>query len=130
MTDNTQATGGCASEEFDRDKILSRIVKLLTLADASRNPNVEEAAAAAEKAQELLHQYNIRLEEAIQRGGNQAVRALVTHRYADQKEGRDKRHMDFWRQYLMAQICRANYCALILQKGKFIIIGQEFNIQV
>src|SRR5258708_28473496 len=106
MTDNTHP-----SEDFDREKILARIAKLLTLADASRNPNVEEAAAAAEKAQELLHQYNIRLEEAIQRGGNQAVRALVTHRYADQKEGQERRHMDFSRQYLIAQICRANYCA-------------------
>src|SRR5258708_38934586 len=108
---------------------LGPLAKLLPRADASRNPNVEEAAAAAEKAQDLRHQYNIRLEEAIQRGGNQAVRALVTPRYADQKEGQDKRYMDFWRQYLMAQICRANYCALILQKGKFILIGQEFNIQ-
>src|SRR5579871_4180023 len=124
MTDNTHR-----SEEFDREKILARIAKLLTLADASRNPNVEEAAAAAEKAQELLHQYNIRLEEAIQRGGNQAVRALVTHRYADQKEGQDKRHMDFWRQFLMAEICRANFCMLILQRGKFILIGHEFNIE-
>ena len=116
MTDNTQH-----SEDFDREKILSRIAKLLTLADASRNPNVEEAAAAAEKAQELLHQYNIQLEEAIQRGTPQAVRTLVTHRYADQKEGQDKRHMDYWRQFLMAEICRANFCMLICATRKSLL---------
>src|SRR5258708_39532123 len=90
MTDNTHP-----SEDFDREKILARIAKLLTLADASRNPNVEEAAAAAEQAQELLHQYNIRLEQAIQREGTQTARAPVPHRHADQKEAHDRRPMAF-----------------------------------
>lgn len=41
------------------DKILDRIVKLLAL--AGNNPNPEEAASAAAKAQELMTQYNLDL---------------------------------------------------------------------
>lgn len=52
MSENVTTDGAAGM-----DKILDRIAKLLQL--AAKNPNAEEAAAAAAKAQSMMDQYNI-----------------------------------------------------------------------
>lgn len=47
----------------DKNKILARVKKLLTLADKSKNTNLEEASVAAEKAQALMERH--RIEQAM-----------------------------------------------------------------
>jgi len=46
-----------------KDKIIEKIKKLLILADKNKNSNIEEAAAAAEKAQALMEKH--RIEQAM-----------------------------------------------------------------
>jgi hypothetical protein len=43
-----------------KTEIISKIKKLLQLADSNKNSNVEEAAAAAAKAQSLMEKHRIK----------------------------------------------------------------------
>lgn len=59
MSDNTQ----------DNTKIIDRIIKLLKL--AGNNPNAEEAASAAAKAQEMMTAYNLDVASLEKAGGKE-----------------------------------------------------------
>lgn len=83
--------------------ILTRIAKLLALADNKRNSSEAEALAAAMKAQALMQEYNLSLAEVEAAGGK-----------ADdggrEKRATGRRAMYGWQVNLMMTLAEANFC--------------------
>lgn len=89
------------------ESILRRIKALLALGTA--NPNEHEAAAAAQKALELMEQYNI--DEATIGTGNSAT----TH--GERKQNFVNGGLYGWQRKLWEGACKLNFCMYWPQKG-------------
>lgn len=85
----------------NREKILEKIKKLLTLAADKANEN--EAISAALKAQELMAKYNIELAD-IQDGAK--AEAITTETYTPKA---NQHYVRKWR-YTLSQIIAKNFC--------------------
>lgn len=106
-------------EDFEKDKAINKIKKLLQLADVSKNTNLEEATTAAAKAQELMEKY--RIEEAmLQNTHPNSVNCIPLI-----DEGIKKT----WKFYLANTICKYNGCYLVLSGEKMNIVGENKDIE-
>lgn len=91
MTQNT------AEQQADLEKVTERIQKLLNL--AAKNPNAQEAASAAAKAQELLAAYNLDLATVEQGGGS-----------GKREDARVRGGMYTYERELWDAVARLNFC--------------------
>lgn len=117
--------------DLNLDKIVDRIRKLLALANDGRG-NEAEMALAAERAQELMVQYNLSMATVAQSG----------HQDEESKRTKDQmgdRTVYKWRRDLMQSIAQLNFCYCDLKwedrgwgKAKvfagFELIGREANV--
>jgi hypothetical protein len=115
--------------------VLSKIRKLLALADAARNSSEAEAQAAALKVQELLAAHNLTLSEVEQAGGtsDDGARGVVQA---------DRRAMYKWQVDLMAKLADNNFCMhrvseveahdgrKVRRSKQHVLVGRELNVQV
>lgn len=82
-------------------KIIKTVQKLLQLADTSKNPNLEEAATAASKAQQIMEKY--RISEELLESNNE-----ITH-----KQLLDNGKADNWKIFLVTSIAKHNGCFIV-----------------
>jgi hypothetical protein len=103
-------------------KLLERIQKVQRLTTSS---NINEAAAAATKLQELLFKHNLDLRD-IEVPDEEQVGATYLNRSYDIKYG------DNWRRGLLAGIARSNFCDTVYLQGTSIVyvIGEPAIIEV
>lgn len=109
---------------MEKNKIVSRIKKLLHLADTSKNSNVEEAAAAAAKAQALIEKHRIEqalLENDVSPEGI-AWKLLV-----------DKGKPENWKVFLTGILAKVNGCYTVksptyTMDGQLWIVGEPLDI--
>lgn len=101
------------------EKIMERIRKLLAL---SSSPNEKEAASALEKAHVLLREYNLELADVKEPTEESSVESTVY----------EEKHDTRWKGYLLHQICRSTYCAMVLMsmgRGvRYEIYGRPANV--
>lgn len=101
-------------------EIVDRITKLLALATS---PNEHEAAAAAAKAQEILTEHNLRLEDI-----------KTSHKSPDipieQTEILSGSRKIYWRGFLANAIANANFCKVWWMGGKMVIAGRKHNVAI
>ena len=83
--------------------IIKRIQKLLKLADTSKNSNIEEAAAAATKAQALMEKHRIK----------KAMLDVSDKEILTRKTLIDKGRPENWKVYLCNAISKHNGCYII-----------------
>lgn len=95
-------------------KIVSRIRKLLAL---SQSPNQNEAALAAQKAADLLSEYNLSLSDI----------ELSELPIVDEEV--DVSYLATWRVRLAHVVSRSNYCRLLLLPScrRLIFVGRDHN---
>jgi hypothetical protein len=85
-----------------KDKIVQKIRKLLQLANLSRNSNVEEAAAAAAKAQALMEKH--RIKEAMLDLEKSLIKEIPLN---------DQGKPEEWKTHLAASVSRHNGCYIV-----------------
>lgn len=110
----------------DIDTILSRVQKLLALAD--KNSNVNEAAVATAKAQGLIEQYNLdQAQIAADKGQTEISSEEINNDFAPLYEG--KRAIS-WKSSLAEALSRANNCRVFLVKGNIRIVGKKTGVEL
>jgi hypothetical protein len=115
------------------DSILSKVQKLLAL--AGNNPSEAEAAAAMERAQELLAKYNLtmaQLDESVKSKGGSVAEAKRT------KEKVERSAMFKFQRAIWAALAETNFCVYWSQKvfhssgiystHHHYLIGREENV--
>lgn len=105
------------------DKIIEQVKKLLALADTTRGATIEEAAAAAAKAQALLFKHNLTLaqvQEDVQEGDDYRLDTM------------DLGARSEWRRILFNEIAVLNFCRTIVLTGTSWsnVIGKPHNIEI
>lgn len=108
------------TEKAELARILERVKKLLAL---SRSSNPHEAAAAAEKAQEMMFRYNLDIAEvAASTDGGWAI----AETYLGSMTSID------WKRRLIIEIARVNYCEAIYYPGKpiSVVVGRRHNVKL
>lgn len=105
-----------------KNKIISKIKKLLDLADTSRNSNVEEAASAAAKAQRLMEKHRIH-------------KAMVEEHQSGVKHHQlnDQGKPEKWKVYLANTIAKFNGCFIVQsptyeKDGELALVGEPEDI--
>ena len=100
--------------------IVDRITKLLALATS---PNEHEAAAAAAKAQEILTEHNLRLEDI-----------KTEHKSPDipiqQVEIDSSGRRFYWKGSIANALANANFCTMWWLGGRVIIVGRNHNVAI
>ncbi|CCF85391.1 DUF2786 domain-containing protein [Nitrolancea hollandica] len=106
------------------DDIIKRIQKVAALADS---PNVNEAAVAAAKLQELLFRHNLTMAEIHAKSGKLPGSDYGKHEYY---VGRN--HGYGWKRRLMGAIARYNFCHAVSHRGddQMFVVGEEHNVTV
>lgn len=110
---------------MDKDKVISKIKKLLHLADTAKNSNVEEAAAAAAKAQALIEKHRIEkalLESELSSDGI-SWKLLV-----------DKGKPENWKVFLAGVLAKVNGCYTVKSPtysldSQLWIVGEPIDIE-
>lgn len=110
---------------MDKNKAVEKIKKLLELADTRRNTNLEEATAAAAKAQALMEKYRIE-------------RALLDKDAPSRihwKHLQDKGRPENWKNFLVSILARHNGCFIVRSQnyesdGQIHIVGETQDIDV
>lgn len=112
----------------ERKRILAKIKKLLALKEGAEKVGSEgEAYAAANGVHRLLTEYNLSMSDVLGEDGERKGPKI------EQSEGISyMSHFGLWKQKLMGNICRYNYCQSIIspQTKQVVIVGQEDNIEV
>jgi len=101
-------------------EIIDRITKLLALATSA---NEYEASAAAAKAQEILTEHNLRLED-IETG--QKSPALPIEQITI---GSNNRKV-YWRGFIANAIANANFCKMWWMGGRMVVAGRRHNVAI
>ena len=101
-------------------EIIDRIHKLLALATSA---NEYEASVAAAKAQEILTEHNLRLED-IETG--QKSPALPIEQITI---GSNNRKV-YWRGFIANVIANANFCKMWWMGGRMVIAGRRHNVAI
>ena len=102
------------------DTILERVRKLLALSSSS---NPAEAAAAAAKAQELLLEYNLSMDQLGEAKTSSRVGHIVFEAPRPKNEGK-------WRAALISGVGRCHFCKVIDGHTYFTLIGQKEDMEV
>ena len=101
-------------------EIIDRISKLLSLATSA---NEYEASAAAAKAQEILTEHNLRLEDI-----------KSSHKSPDipieQTEILSSSRKVYWRGFLANAIANANFCKMWWMGGRMVVAGRRHNVAI
>lgn len=101
-------------------EIIDRITKLLSLASS---PNEFEATAAMAKAQEILTEHNLRLEDI-----------KTSHKSPDipieQTEILSGNRKVYWRGFIANAIANANFCKAWWMGGRMVIAGRRHNVAI
>ena len=115
--------------KFTRDQIVTRVQALLAKADTNKNPSIEEAAVAAQKAQKLMLEYNIELAEILAKGD---VNDDIIDRTIPMGKDQEVRKFDIkaWRIGLMNSVCKVNMCKCLYNGTNFILIGRSVHLDV
>jgi hypothetical protein len=115
MTNTTTTTTTTQAND-----IKERIRRLLALAESA---NINEAANAAAKASELLHKYNLQIEDIPVEGEAVDEYGVVTVDYEGQS---------MWRRSLLESIARANNSRTVYVPGttKGKIVGREHEQEI
>jgi hypothetical protein len=121
MTVTSEATSGVDP------KVVERIRKLLAL---TVNPNGNEAAVAAVKAQELLDKFNLEMADIggwYHHNGVEHKVGIVEDRfqYAEMHSP-----LKAWKIRLAQTLCNNNNINLLLNKTSFYFIGEATNVEV
>lgn len=116
------------------DDILRKIAALMAKANGTENEH--EAAAFAAKAQAMLADHNMSMEDVVKYGA-----AKVGDRVAETTL--DNKYATGWRVTLMGAVCRFYFCKLLLsqyydtsargngiKRKRFLVIGQPHNAAV
>ena len=117
--------------EFNKEKMLERIRRLLAL---SKSTNVHEAEAAAAKAQELLFKYNI---DEADVPGAQKAKSTYQKVLIELGEGRAVA----WKRTLLFAVARTNFCTAFFSHSidsrghlhrlnRMSLVGEPHNIEV
>lgn len=101
-------------------EIIDRIHKLLALATSA---NEYEASAAAAKAQEILTEYNLRLEDIKT---SQKSPALPIEQIT---VGSNSRKV-YWKGFIANAIANANFCKMWWMSGKMVVAGRSHNVAI
>ena len=111
-------------------EILDRIQKVLAL--ASNNPSKGESAAAAAKAQELLHEYNLEMADVIAHDpdGEKVEWSNAQTYFAN--GGFKSNAARNWRYRVASSVAKPYHCSLVLLGGGggFAFIGRSHNALV
>ena len=104
-------------------EIIRRIRGLLALGDTTKNPSVQQAAAAAAKAQELMLKYNI-AQAQIDLEGEETERISAVGVHTPQRS--------HWQRSLYECIARTNFCRSLYTPGstKMELIGRRHNVEL
>src|SRR5690242_8255836 len=103
----------------DREKIISKIHKLLALATSD---NVNEAEIAAAKAQDLLIEYNVEQSELDEHIGSKSEKVIETR-----TRGKAGYNKIAWYNSLAWRVGKANLCEVIQSGSGLIWIGKPTN---
>lgn len=110
----------------DLDNIVSRVQKLLAL--ANNNSNVNEAAVAAAQAQRLIEQHNLDMAQLAADNGKDSISdEEIANDYTPLYEG--KRAIT-WKGTLADVLARANNCRVFLQGGNIRIVGKTTGVEL
>jgi hypothetical protein len=101
-------------------KIIAKIRKLLELADSNKNSNLEEAAAAAAKAQALMEKHRIEKAMVHQMDPMGWIQLV------------DKGKPSEWKLYLIASLAKNNGCYVVrsadyMTDNRVQIVGEELD---
>ncbi len=117
----------------DKQKIVDRIAKLMALADLGKNNNVQEAAAAAAKVEQLLIEYNLELADVLAHTepgtGQRQICTIVLNLFSYGEK--NPFQMRLWRLGLAGSIAKYTFCK-VFQVGsdKLIFFGRKVDIGV
>ena len=114
-----------AADDAGRQKIIDRIKKLLSL--SANNPSENEAAAAAAKAQELLAQYNLDMDE---------LRDVSSEPEYEMDSALDS-NPERWIRWIAAAVAELYFCRYyyfsptkFYPRYRHVFVGQRHNIDV
>jgi len=105
-----------------KPEVISKIKKLLQLADASKNSNVEEAAVAAAKAQALMEKHRIK-KAMLNEKEKIGWRSLI-----------DKGTPDNWKLFLVTSLAKNNGCYIVRSEdyakdNQIHVVGEELDYE-
>jgi len=105
-----------------KPEIIEKIKKLLQLADASKNSNIEEAASAAAKAQALMEKH--RIKKAMLNESDQINTRLLV----------DKGAPADWKLFLITALCSLNGCYVVRSENyqtdnQVFVVGEELDFE-
>ena len=108
---------------MEKNRLISRIKKLLDLADTNRNSNVEEAASAAAKAQKLMEKH--RIHRAMIDDHTSGVKHLNLE---------DRGNPEKWKVFLANAIAKCNGCFVVQSPtyetdGEVAIVGELDDVE-
>ncbi len=101
-------------------EIIERITKLLALATS---PNEYEASAAAAKAQEILTEHNLRLEDikTSHKSPDIPIEQITI--------GSNSRKI-YWKGFIANAVANANFCKMWWMGGKMVVAGRSHNVAI
>lgn len=118
------------SQTSNKDQILARIKKLLNHAKSARQMgSLQEAEAFAEKANELIIEYNLSIAEV---DGVDLENKFDTWKFSESVNYGDNQSGSRWKYLLMAVLCEHNLCSFTFrQKQKTMkVYGMMENVDV
>jgi len=107
------------------NSILIKIQGLLNL--ANNNSNVEEAALAASRAQELCDKYRLDLAAIEEDTGHQQNKEEISKDHAPLYRGQ---RSIYWKTRLAVGLCEPNGCKVFLRGGNIQIVGRKTNSEI
>jgi hypothetical protein len=105
---------------MNQQDIILRIQKLLAL---SSSPNEHEASQAASKAQALLMQYNLSLEDVKAQSSPQSTSI-------EREELEAHSRKVHWKGNLAFALAKANFCKMAWNKGRMMLTGRLHNREI
>jgi hypothetical protein len=97
-------------------KILAKIGKLLAL---GQSPNANEAEVAMEKASQMLKDYNLEMEDVLDKPKESSVTLIPWGTNLDNAET-----------ILVSNICKLNLCSILQSGNRTILVGRAVNVAV
>lgn len=123
ISESRSVIGGVLKGKVEtKDKVIEKIKKLLILADTNKNSNLEEATAAAEKAQALMEKHRIEQE------------MLNIHDALGLERLGDEGLPSTWKVFLTYVIAKHNGCYIIKSEdydkdNKILLVGEGQDIK-
>lgn len=115
---------------MERDKVFQLIENLLNKTE-DRGASPDEAAAAANKVQELLTRYNLELADLhVAANNGPAPGPDITKEWVDISDTPIWYREKNWRRSLVVSVARYNYCKALQSDRSMVIIGTKDNIAV